>query len=90
MRKRKRMTTQMAERVEFPRRSHGNKKGPRNKRTRPRKTKGTGKGTKQKSSMQTKACSRNGIHGLYSFRIEGSRLKEMFEKDGRYIFIFPL
>ena len=37
-----------------------------------------------KFSMQTKACSRNGIHGLYSFRMEGSRLNEMFEKDGRY------
>jgi hypothetical protein len=37
-----------------------------------------------KFSMQTKACSRNGIHGLYSFRMEGSRLNEMFEKAGRY------
>ena len=43
-----------------------------------------------KFSMQTKACSRNGIHGLYSFRMEGSRLNEMFEKAGRYRFIFPL
>ena len=40
-----------------------------------------------KFNMQTKACSRNGIHGLYSFRMEGSRLNEMFEKAGRYKFI---
>lgn len=43
-----------------------------------------------KFSMQTKTCSRNGIHGLYSFRMEGSRLNEMFEKVGRYRFIFSL
>ena len=43
-----------------------------------------------KFSMQTKACSRNGIHGLYGFRMKGSRLNEMFEKDGRYRFIFSL
>ena len=53
-----------------------------------RKVKGENKPNKQNFSMQTKACSRNGIHGLYSFRIEGSRLNEMFEKAGRYIFIF--
>ena len=47
---RKRRTTWMAERVEFPRRSHGKKKGPRNRHLRPRKTKGTGKGMKQKFS----------------------------------------
>ena len=43
-----------------------------------------------KFSMQTKVCSRNGIHGLYSFRMEGSRLNEMFQKAGRYGFIFSL
>lgn len=43
-----------------------------------------------KFSMQTKACSRNGIHGLYSFRMEGSRLNEMFEKAGRYRFKFSM
>lgn len=43
-----------------------------------------------KFSMQTKACSRNGIHGLYSFRMEGSRLNEMFEKAGSYRFIFSM
>ena len=45
---------------------------------------------KQNFRMQTEACSQNGIHGLYSFRIEGSRLNEMFEKAGRYRFIFSL
>ena len=69
--------------VEFPRISHGKKKGPRNRHPRHRKTKEKGKGTKHKFSMQTNACSRNGIQGLYSSRKDGSRLNEMFEKDGR-------
>ena len=43
-----------------------------------------------KFSRKTNACSRNGIHGLYSFRMEGSRLNEIFKKAGRYIFIFSL
>ena len=43
-----------------------------------------------KFSTQTKVCSRNGIHGLYSFRMKGSKLNEMFEKAGRYRFIFSL
>ena len=43
-----------------------------------------------KFNMQTKACSRNGIHGLYSFHMKGSRPNEMFEKAGRYRFIFSL
>ena len=43
---------------------------------------------KQNFKMQTKACSQNGIHGLYTFRMEGSRLTEMFENAGRYRFIF--
>ena len=34
--------------VEFPRRSQGKKKGPRNRHPRLRKTKGNGKGTKQR------------------------------------------
>ena len=57
----------MAVHMDFPRRSHEKKKGPRNRHPRPRKTKGTGKGMKQKFNTQTKAYSRNGIHGLYSF-----------------------
>ena len=48
VRKIKRRTTRMAEHVEFPRRSHGKKKGPRNRHPRLRKTKGNGKGTKQR------------------------------------------
>ena len=43
-----------------------------------------------KFSMQTKACSWNGIHGLYSFHMKGSRPNEMFEKARRYRFIFSL
>ena len=39
---------------------------------------------------QTKDFSQNGIHGLYSFHMEESRLNEIFEKDGRYRFIFSL
>ena len=90
VRKRQRRTTQMVERVDFPRRTHGKKKGPRNRHPRHRKTKGKRKGMKQKFSMQTKACSQNGIHVLYGFRMKGSRLNEMFEKAGRYRFIFSL
>ena len=55
---------------------------------RSRKVKEENKPNKQNFSMQTKACSRNGIHGLYSFHMTGSRLHEMFEKVGRYRFIF--
>eukprot|EP01018_Ginkgo_biloba_P022967 Gb_24284 [translate_table: standard] len=43
-----------------------------------------------KYSMQTKAVSRNGVHGLYCFPTEGSQLLEMFTKVGRYKFIFSL
>ena len=41
-----------------------------------------------KFSMHTKACSHNGIHGLYSFHMKGSKPSEMFKKTGRYRFIF--
>ena len=40
--------------------------------------------------MQTKACSRNGIHGLYLFNIEGSRPSNMFWESWKiqiYIFL---
>ena len=43
--------------------------------------KGENKPNKQNYRMQTKACSRNGIHGLYSFHMEESKPNEMFEKD---------
>ena len=48
------------------------------------------KPNKQNSSVQTKACSRHGIEGLCSSRKGGSRLNEMFEKAGRYRFLFLL
>ena len=73
---RKRRPTRMAVHVEFPRRSHGKKKGPRNRHPRRRKTKGKRKGTKV-LRMEFKA---------YIVGTKGSRLNEIFEKAGRYIF----
>ena len=43
-----------------------------------RKVKAASKANKQNFRMQTKACSRNGIHGLCHFRMKGPRLNEMF------------
>ena len=45
---------------------------------------------KNKRKKERNEGSRNGIHGLYKFRTKGSRLNEMFEKPGRYRFLFPL
>ena len=58
--------------VEFPRRSHGKEKGPRNRHPRCRKTKGM-----KVLGMEFKAC----IVGM-----KGSRLNEIFEKAGGYRF----
>ena len=66
----------MAVRMEFPRRSHGKKKGPRNEHPRHRKTKGKRKGTKV-LGMEFKAC---------IVCTKGYRLNEMFEKAGGYRF----
>ena len=76
MRNRKRRSTRMAVRVDFPRRSHGKEKGLRNRHPRRRKTKGKRKGTKV-LEMEFKAC----IVGT-----KGSRLNEIFEKAGGYRF----
>ena len=76
VRNRKRIPTQMAVHVEFPRRSHGKKKGPRNRHPRRRKTKGKRKRTKV-IGKEFKAC----IVGT-----KGSRLDEIFEKARGYIF----
>ena len=62
--------------VEFPRISHGKKKGPRSRHMRHRKTKGKRKGTKV-LGMEFKA---------YIVGTKGSRLNEIFEKAGRYRF----
>ena len=76
MRNRKRRPTRMAVRVEFPRRSHGKKKGPRNKHPIRRKTKQKRKGMKV-LRMEFKAC----IVGM-----KGLRLNEIFEKARGYRF----
>ena len=76
VRNRKRRPNRMAVRVEFPRISHGKKKGPRNRHPRRRKTKGKRKGTKV-LGMEFKAC----IVGT-----KGSRLNEIFEKARGYRF----
>ncbi|XP_057823648.2 structural maintenance of chromosomes flexible hinge domain-containing protein GMI1 isoform X1 [Cryptomeria japonica] len=47
-------------------------------------------GTDVKYTMQTRTSSRKGVHGLYCFSMEGSRLLEMFTKAGRYRFTFSL
>ena len=76
MRNRKRKPTWMAVHVDFPRRSHERKKGPRNRHLKCRKTKGRRKGTKV-LGMEFKAC---------IVCMKGSRLNEMFEKAGGYRF----
>ena len=95
MRKRKQwekeddLSHQLRVEQEVPKVNNENMRNPQRKyleRVAEKKIERENKPSKQNFKMQTKACSRSGIHGLYLFHIEGSRMNEMFEKAGRYKF----